>query len=94
VPAGLFVEAAGIRIVRPWRLHALSIDWSDVARFEMQTGAGRWPVSLIRLSDQRRIPIPTYSPSRCRERGRGRDGDAFDAFSDSCQLHGVCGEFD
>jgi hypothetical protein len=61
---GLFVEARGIKLVRPWRLHAVHVDWDDIARFEMHTAAGQWPVSLIRASDQRRIPVPTFSKPR------------------------------
>jgi hypothetical protein len=61
---GLFVEAGGVRIVRPWRLRSVRIDWQDIARFEMRTGPGQWPVVLIRASDQRRIPVPTFPRPR------------------------------
>ncbi len=61
---GLFVEPGGVKIVRPWRLRALRISWHEIARFEMQTAPGRRPVSLIRASDQRRIPVPTFPKPR------------------------------
>jgi hypothetical protein len=56
---GIYIEAAGVKIVRPWRPHAIRVDWQDIARFEMQTTGG-WPVILVRGSDQRRIPVPTF----------------------------------
>jgi hypothetical protein len=61
---GLFVEADGVRIVQPWRRHPLRFAWHDIAGFEMQTRPGQWPVVLISNSDQRRIPVPTFSKPR------------------------------
>jgi len=61
---GLYAEAAGVRIVRPWRLHALRVEWRDIDRFEARSGAGQFPVTLIRVSDQRAIAIPTFPRPR------------------------------
>jgi hypothetical protein len=61
---GLFVEAAGVRIVRPWRLRALRFEWDDIDRFELRTGAGQSPVNLICMSDQRAIAVPTFPKPR------------------------------
>jgi hypothetical protein len=61
---GLAIEHSGVRIIRPWRIHDLSVRWDDIASFEMQTGQGQSPLSLVRASDQRRIPIPVFPKPR------------------------------
>jgi hypothetical protein len=61
---GLSIERSGVRIIRPWRLHDLTVEWNDIASFEMQTGQGQSPLSLIRASDQRKIPIPVFPKPR------------------------------
>jgi len=61
---GLFVGPAGVGIVRPWRLHALRVEWRDVDRFEMRSGAGQSPVNLIHASDQRAIAVPIFPKPR------------------------------
>jgi hypothetical protein len=61
---GLYVEDAGVRLVRPFRPRALTVVWHDIVKFGLRIDRGIAPVNLIRASDQRVIAVPTFPRPR------------------------------
>jgi hypothetical protein len=61
---GLYTDPTGVRIVLPGRLKARRIAWSDIDRFEVRSGAGQSPVTLIRAPDHEPVAVPTFPRPR------------------------------
>jgi hypothetical protein len=61
---GLHTGPAGVRIVLPGRWTGRLIRWSEIERFEARFGPGRYPVALVRASDQRALGVPLFLKTR------------------------------